>query len=298
MDEEKFFYFRTWEIMFPAIIQKKFLSFLGRIDQRLGGIGGKTIRNIEAKRLKHFNKMHQTGLFFPEECELLLIHIFSSYNILFYFPVAELNWFHRFDISCPPADRKRIMTFYRECVKRQAFFKGNKGRLLSKSPGFTPKIQSLYEYFPGCSILCMIRNPLEVVPSMLNLVSEICKSAKVESGPVALDKAYEMAKFYYHYPLSCFEQVSESTFKLVQYDELVRNPSKLVRSIYRQFNFSLNSRYADILRTEDQKAKAYKSRHRYSLDQFHLTREQIIADLKEIFNRFGFSTEEKSDSEN
>lgn len=254
----------------PAIIQKKILSLLGRIDSKLGNFCGKKIRQIEANVLKNFNKMHKTGLFYPEECETLLVHIFSTYNILFLFPFESLGWFDRFDIACPSEHRKRIMTFYLDCVKRQAYFKGNKGRLLSKSPGFTPKIQSLLEYFPECKIIYMVRNQLQVIPSTLNLVSEIWKSANLNSELSNLHKAYEMVKFYYSYPLSFFEKIPLSTYHIVNYEHLAKQPSQVVRSIFKHFGFTINERYKNILEKEDEKAKVYKTSHIYGFGSIRL----------------------------
>lgn len=287
-DKERFFFFLAWEIFFPAIIQKKCLSFLGRIDNRLGNFFEKKIREIEAKILKNFNKMHKTGLFFPEECETLLIHIFSTYNVLFFFPFKELDWFDRFDIACPAEHRKRIMSFYLNCVKRQAYFKGNRGRLLSKSPGFTPKIKSLLEYFPGCKIIYIARNPLQVIPSTFNLVSEIWKSAGFKPTPDDMHKIYEMATFYYSYPLTFFEQISPLSYQLVNYNHLVEKPSHVVYSIYDHFGFTMSEMYKDTLKKDDEKAKVYKSSHVYSQNQLVYRREQIISDLHEIFDRFSF----------
>lgn len=288
-DKGRFFFFLAWEIFAPSIIQKKVLSLFGRIDRNLlGNFCEKKIRKIEANILTKFNKIHKTGLFYPEECETLLFHIFSTYNILFLFPFEGLGWFDQFDIACPPKHRKRIMTFYLDCVKRQAYFKGNKAQLLSKSPGFTPKVQSLLEYFPGCKIIYMARNPLQVIPSTLNIVSEIWKSANLKPEPSNLHKAYEMVKFYYSYPLSFFEKIPLSTYHIVNYENLVKQPSQVVCSIYEHFGFTINERYKNILEKEDEKAKAYKSSHSYSLDQFAYTHDQIISDFKEIFQRFSF----------
>lgn len=44
----------------------------------------------------------------------------------------------------------------------------------------------------------------------------------------------------------------------------------------------------DILQHEEGKARAYKSKHKYSLEQFGLTREAILAQYEDIFERFCF----------
>jgi hypothetical protein len=107
-DEEQFFCYKTWEIIFPAIIQKKILSLIGRIDRSIGGIFGKLIQRIESRLFQDFNKMHRLGLFAPEEDDKLTIHIFSSLDLLWFFPFQELtHHFSRFDELVEPKDRKR-----------------------------------------------------------------------------------------------------------------------------------------------------------------------------------------------
>ena len=289
--DEQFYCFRTWEIMFPAIIQKKFISLIGRIDRMMGSLVKKCIKSFEARLFHKFNKMHQTSLFYPEEDEMLLIHIFSSLYLMWFFPFDELAWTIRFDEACRHEDRKRIMTFYKNCVKRQAFFKGGRGYFLSKNPALSSKIDSLYEYFPGCKILYMARNPLEVIPSILNMGHQIWHSAtSVEASYPQQDKVYETAKYYYTYPLARLEQSPEDSYMVINYEDLVRQLSQVIQTIYQQFGFEITPKFSQILRDEDRKAKGYKSSHVYSLNQFRFTRKQIVSDLRSIFERFGFST--------
>ena len=297
-DEDRFFCFRTWELIFPAIIQKKTLSLIGRIDRSIGSIFGKLIQRIESRLFRDFTKMHRLGLFAPEEDDKLTIHIFSSLDLLWLFPFQELTYhFSRFDELVEPKDRKRIMTFYKNCVKRQAYFKGNKGHFLSKNPVCPPKIKSLYEYFPGCKFIYPVRNPLEVVPSMINMAHEMWRSIiNMDAGYPLQDNVYDTLKYYYTYPLRQFSQASQDSYVIVKYDDLVRRPSKIVQDIYRKFGFEMSPAFQEILNEQEAKAKDYKSKHVYSLDQFHISREQILSDLSDVFREFNFDTGGKTGS--
>ena len=53
-DDEQFFCFKTWEIIFPSIIQKKVLSLIGHIDRSIGYIFSNLIQRIESKLFKNF----------------------------------------------------------------------------------------------------------------------------------------------------------------------------------------------------------------------------------------------------
>ncbi|MDY7037009.1 MAG: sulfotransferase [Thermodesulfobacteriota bacterium] len=292
MDEERFFYFKTWEILFPAIIQKKIISFFGSIDQFFGNIGMKAIQRFESQFFHDFNKMHQTSLFYPEEDEILFMHIFSSPFIVYFFPFLDefIPKLH-FDQAIAPKDRRRIMKFYRNCIKRQAFFKGHGGHFLSKNPAFSPKIDSLYEFFPDCRIIYMARNPLEVIPAMQSLLHYVWHaSSNIKEEYPFQEEVYQTTQLFYKYPLARLERAPESSYLLINYEDLVSKPSQIVQKVYQRFNFDITFKFLKILKEEEVKAKIYKSRHVYSLDQFNFTREQIISDFREIFDQFGFST--------
>ena len=290
MDTDRFFCFKTWEIIFPSIIQKKILLLFGRLDCWLGQPIFKAIQKKEKAALSRFNQMHPTGLFYPEECSLLFIHIFSAHNLLFLFPIkGEFAWFQDFDQSLSISEKNRIMSFYIECIKRQAFYLGHKGDLLSKSPTFSSKIKSLYEYFPECKIIYMIRSPLEVVPSVFSFVDGIARSTtEFTINQEMYDNIYQMTKIFYEYPLSCMEEEDPTRYAIVRYEELVSKPREVITSIYSRFGFDMKAEHLRLLEQADDQAKKYRSHHRYSLDQFNLSEKTIQHDFKKVFDRFDF----------
>ena len=290
-DEDRFFCFRTWELIFPAIIQKKALSLLGRIDRLAGSILSKRTKRKEQEFFNNFNRIHRIGLFSPEEDDKLLVHNFSFHGLIWFFPFDELSRFHHFDQLVKPKDRKRIMTFYKNCLKRQAFFKGADRHLLSKNPVSSLKIDSLYEYFPDCRIIYMVRNPLEVVPSTINMAHEIwSRTGKMEGGYPFQSKVYDTVKLFYNYPLSRLAQAPQYSYTMVKYEDLVRHPSQVIQAVCLHLGFQITPQFQKILEEEEERARGYISSHVYSLDQFQIPREQIISDLDHVFKRFNFST--------
>jgi len=65
-------------------------------------------------------------------------------------------------------------------------------------------------------------------------------------------------------------------------------PAQAVINIYKHLGFEMTPAFMDILQHEEGKARAYKSKHKYSLEQFGLTREAILAQYEDIFERFCF----------
>lgn len=53
--------------------------------------------------------------------------------------------------------------------------------------------------------------------------------------------------------------------------------------------------YASILKEEAEWARRYRSRHRYSLEELGLSRERILTECGDAFERLGFDRREPTD---
>ena len=149
----------------------------------------------------------------------------------------------------------------------------------------------MQKYFPGCKIIYMVRNPLEVVPSMIHMAREIWRSTiSFDPNQAFQVKMYEILKYYYTYPLQQLEAGPHKDYMLIRYDDLVRYPEKTIHVAYQRFGLRLSTEFLSILKQEGQIAKAYTSSHRYSIDDTHLTKERIVSDLRDIYDRFEFDS--------
>ncbi len=181
------------------------------------------------------------------------------------------------------------MTFYKNYIKRQAYFKNHSGQFLSKSPFACAKIGSLYEYFPGSKIIFMVRNPLEVIPSMINMAHEIWRSTlNINSGYQFQDKIYEAALHYHNYPLNRLQVEPENAYAIIKYDDLMTQPTAVVEAACRKLGIELDAGFLKILQEEEDKAKQYKSGHIYSLEKVQISKEKIVMDFRDIFERLNF----------
>ena len=113
-----------------------------------------------------------------------------------------------FDEKVSPDTRTDIMVFYKECVRRhvyaRALWSGRPNRrFVSKNPPFTLRITSLRTAFPSCRVACMLRDPIDSVPSM---VSYIAKTWRAFASPlIAYPRFHDLVGFcmaHYMHPLS------------------------------------------------------------------------------------------------
>ncbi len=289
-DNERFFCFHTWHILFPAICHQKFLGRLGQIDNRLGRPFQKLVLMAESALLKSLDPMHKTGLFFPEEDEMLWAHAFASFIYLVWlFPYPGWEDLMRFDEALDETSRRRLMAFYRRCVKKRAFCSGGDRRLLSKNPGFTPKIESLRHSFPDARFIYMVRNPLETIGSMQSMARQLWnRTLGLEPDAELQRQIYDMARYYYEYPLARLAAWPEDRYFIARYDDLVERPKTLLASIYRHFAMTPSVRLLEVWTAAEREAGRYRSSHSYSLEGFAVCAERIHADLEPVCRRFGW----------
>jgi hypothetical protein len=150
-------------------------------------------------------------------------------------------------------------------------------------------VVSLRETFPDAKIIYLARTPLETLPSLASYMAYYMEP--VYDADVAfplLDLARTMIHHWYRYPLEVLDQASPDSCIIVRYDDLVRDPEQTILDIYDRFGFDVSSEFARILKREAKKARDFESTHDYSLEQFGITREQVVEEYADIFERFGF----------
>ncbi|PIP39234.1 MAG: hypothetical protein COX19_08250 [Desulfobacterales bacterium CG23_combo_of_CG06-09_8_20_14_all_51_8] len=280
---------KMWEIVFaPSILQKKFFLMIGRLDRMMGTPLYRMAVRLEDKAFAGSRSMHRISHFEPEEDEIILIHIFASLFLTFMFPFDDMNQFSRFDTDVAPARRKKIMNFYKKCVQRHLYVFGPDKHFLSKNPASSSKINSIYEAFPDAKIICTVRQPVEALPSAISWVSYGFNQFNTADQMVTTAKILSLLSHFYTYPLEALDKRPEACRIIDTYDHLVKDPGEFVRRLYDRFGFAVSEEYQRYLDRETEKSKNYRSGHRYSLDQYGLTQEQVVRDFEPIYDRFGF----------
>lgn len=294
-DDTQFTSMTFFEIMFaPSITQKKIWMNIRTLDQRLGRPLFKQILAMEKRMFMSMDHIHKTGLFEPEEDENILFHIFSSATLGYIFPFdEEIRPFMFFDNEISSPDRARIMKFYKQCVQRHLFVFGKDKRYLSKNPNFSPKVRSINETFPDAKVICMLRTPFKVLPSVLNTTSNWYNffTTPIEPYPMR-ETILLMISHWYRYPSYQLKKWPTERQVVLKYENLMQDTEHTILSIYERFGFDISPHFRQILRETKEKAKQYKSSHDYSLEQTGLTHEQIISDYKDILEQFNFDTKE------
>ena len=71
---------------------------------------------------------------------------------------------------------------------------------------------------------------------------------------------------------------------------MIRDPAATVAEFYRRFGFDLSAAFAEALHEVTDRARGYESRHVYDLESLWLSRDKIVEEFADIFERFDFDT--------
>ena len=280
---------KAWEIyLAPSITQRHFYRYVMRLNYFIGNPIGHLI-NIVERVLANYSHIHNIKLNEPEEDAQVLLHIWSSYDLLAFFPFPKLiQKYAYYDDQVSSDDKARDMSYYQSVLKRHVFASGGK-RLISKNPTNSPKVRALHQKFPDAKFINIMRNPLQAIPSSVSLFSTHWKAYGNPKTDYALqDSIIEHSKHWYIYPNRYLKRLPSDQYILVKFKELIKDPKATVERIYKQFGMKVTPHFAQILQAETEKAKSYKSKHQYSLKAMGLSRRRIAREFANASRQFNF----------
>ena len=295
-DEERFHCAKTWEsLLAPAICERKLIRALSRLDRRMGGKMNAKLTQAHDDLFHDLDQFHQIDLKAADEDEGFFGPIFATIQFIFMFPfLNEFDMALAFDQKTPPADKKTFIRFYRGIIQRALYVNGPEKQYLSKGPSNTFRIEALRQAFPDAKFIYVARNPLQTIPSQMSFLAYTWHAfCDIPEKYPFREFLFKNSGAFYRYPLEALEgNAPESSYAIVKYDDLVSDPKQTVADIYAGLGMTISPRYAAALDRAAEKAAGYKSQHAYSLGDTGFTREDVVAEYRDIFERFGFDTGE------
>jgi hypothetical protein len=296
-DDERFSCFLMYELFWPALLPKKLIRLFARIDDRLlGRFFEQRARARSDARYSRTRDAHHQAADYPEEDDGILTYSCSSGSWSLRVPDLSVVGFHYLD-EWPDRKRRRLMRFYRECIRRQLYLNGPGKTHLSKNPTFTGRVESLIEFFPDAKFVIPYRNPLETMPSLLKLMHGFwtirgVEEARMEAGFRRLE---EQSLHSYTYPADVLARHPEVTRTEIDYRELIEQPRAVVEKIYRDFGYTISPAFEKVLEEAQARAGGHQTSHRYSLEEFGLEEAKIRSQLAPLFERFEWPSVSRAD---
>ena len=281
---------RLQEMIFPASTIQYLIDRIANWDRRHGKRITRFFGSIENWAFSQLDSLHRMRLNEIEEDEFVMWAIYSSAmcanDTPFTSTSSKLETLRSFQ-SWPRQRRARVFAWYRACLlkKVQREFGEDGGWIVSKNPAFSKKITEIRELFPGACFVLLVRNPLEAIPSRLSLIESIWKHrfpGYTEMTPEQVENIYRDSIETYLSAEKDLQQIPSNQKFIVDYEILKANPVETANQILDYFKIG-GTVTAD-------NHPGHAGRHEYSLDDFSLSKDRVIADLSVIFNRYDFDS--------
>ena len=267
-DKEQFTCFKLWEILFaPSIIQKYILLGFINVDRLIGRPLYHVSKMMDKLLLGKIARLHETGFAKPEEDEMLLMYVFGTLYLAFFFPeVKALDSHLFFDEEVADRKRKNYIIFYRRCVQRHAYVFNRSGKkfFLSKSPCFICKTATIGKVFPKARMLYMLRSPLKTIPSAISLNLNVYSifSGRRTENPLAVQTSEAVMRWYRMAEDSLMKHWQERNM-FVPFRRITKHPANTIKSIYQYLNIVPSVTMEELLDAEEINSAKYKSSHKY-----------------------------------
>lgn len=290
-DTERFTTFSLWElILAPSILQRKIIRGLGRADAWAGSPLKRLLNRLERMALGGLDDIHRISLADPEEDYFVLAPIYACFLLILPFPFFdELGYLAFFDDEAGEADKKRIMTFYRACLRRHLYVHGADKIFLSKNVSFGPMVATLSRYFPDSRLIGTVRDPLSAVPSHISSMMEGAALFDNDvQGDTFRDQLIAVQRYAYTHLADILPGLPEERRIIVRMEDLKNGLEAQIKEIYDRFGYRMGTDFAAYLRQEGRRQKRYKSGHYYNPADYGLSDNDIAERFHDVYQRFGY----------
>lgn len=291
LDDERFVHVKLYQTIFPAVVFQRCFDLLARVDACTGRLLARLVARAERRFFGGWDDMHRLRFNAPEEDDGFFLYSFVSEAIYLLFPYVDELWAAGFPDALPPADRRRLMAYYRSCLQRHLYANGPDKQLLSKATQSSGAVESLREAFPDARFITIVRHPYESVPSHVSVFYPVWRAHSPEiqkDSPVSQAYARLAVRWYQH--LFEFKATTDPRrLCCVDYRELTRSPRAAIEEIYRHFAWPVSGPFAARLAAATARQRVYRSAHRYTLEEFGLSRQWIQEELGALLDHYALA---------
>ncbi|MBN1781398.1 sulfotransferase [bacterium] len=278
---------RVWKMIYPSLLQQALIRPLLPLMEKF------------SPTRHHAKAAHDTSLTSVETDDPATLFRYFDGFFLYGFLMA---WADEDPIAMfAPENRDtshRDFTWYRKIWRRN--LAGEKqDRVVAKLFSLGIRLPQFLAHFPDARILYMIRDPRSTVPSGMSLVTGVLDqrfkfwSMPEEKRNRYLKRLYSAfldlsMRFTNDYAAGKFPKES---LMVVPYHRMMSDFDGLMKEILAFVDVKPSGALTAQIKETADKQRQYKSGHKYDLEKFGLTEEQIMKDYEPVFRTFGIPVE-------
>lgn len=281
LDNDRFVHNTLFQTIFPAVCYQRLFDGIAKLDGRLGHPMKRLVGLAERRWFGGWDDLHRLRFSQPEEDHGFFVYTFVTEAIFLLFLHVDELWEAGFHDALPPHKRQRLMAYYRSCLQRRLYASGPQQTILSKCTQSCGSVHALIEAFPDAKFITIVRHPYESVPSHVSVFWPVWQTHSPslrKDGPQS--RAYaNLAVQWFRHMFEFREKVSPEQYYCMDYRDLVADPQRAIEKVYDHFGWPLGEPFQDELRRATQRQREYKSKHKYTLEEFGLSKEWIQSEL-------------------
>tara|TARA_B100001250_G_C19709260_1_gene748411 strand:+ start:128 stop:1210 length:1083 start_codon:yes stop_codon:yes gene_type:complete len=273
---------QLWQMIYPSIfIQKLMRPFLPILEK------------ISPAR-HHSTKAHKTSLISIEtdDVSLLFRYLDGFFFYGFFLTFDKEDLFHWVDPKIRDTSRRDFDWF--ESMWKRNLITNKKDRYIGKLFSLSSNLPNFQKKFPDAKIIYMIRDPLSVIPSGLSLVTGVLDK---RFNFWSLDESIkrQFIKRLYNALIELLlrfqkdwenQKIDKEKVFIVRFDSMMEDFDTLMVNLLDFLDEEKNDEMMQKIKQVAKQQRQYKSGHKYDLEKFGLTKEQIQNDCKPIYKTF------------
>ena len=242
----------------------------------------------------HSDEIHKTSLDSLETDDPSLLFRFFDGFFLYAFILSWakedlLDWFQP-----KIRDNSKRDFNWLETMWKRTLITSKSDRMVGKLFSISVNIPAFLDKFPDAKLLYMVRDPLNVIPSGLSLVTGVLDSMfgfwsfPEEKRQHFIDRLYRalvelQLRFHDDWTNG---RIDKSKVAIIQFDRMMNDFDGLMDEILPFIGHKPSDSFINNIKETANKQRAYRSGHKYDLSKFGITDEQIKNDCEVIYSTF------------
>jgi len=273
---------QLWQMVYPSVILQKLLRPILPIMEYL------------SPARHHSTKAHKTSLTSIETDDVsLLFRYFDGFFLYgFFLTFDKENLFHWVDPKIRNTS-ERDFNWFKSLWQRNLV--SNKGeRYIGKLFSLSGNLPAFQEHIPDAKVIYMIRDPLSVIPSGLSLVTgvldkkfnfwSIDKSIRIQFINRLYNALVELLNRFHDDWTN--NKIDKEKVLIIRFDTMMSNFETVMDEITTFIQKKPDNKLQKTIKETAESQRNFKSDHKYDLEKFGLTENQIKQDCAKIYETF------------